>query len=539
MKKICILFLLALVGSHWTYGQTCGTPSPTRSTIYPSKINARGASAAVCVQVYFHIIRTSDGADAFLHPYLPAILSALNKAFTPHYITINEAGVDYINDTDFIQIDSRSEAIELGKVNHQSNAINFYIVQSLWQEGGRDLAGTTNTIPSNHLIIRSDQAETAFAAHELAHCFNLLHTHETSRGVEAIDGSNCQMAGDQVCDTPADPGTGFESDGFGCTYAGGGGYHPIPDNIMANVSANCLNSFTEGQGARMRQAITHDPLLQPRIGQGCIMMSRLDHLGCRPATVTLSNVGVAITRWTVSNNVRIIAQTDTSITITTTPGASGEGWLRAKLSNEIELTEEFWVGRPDVRNARIRSGGRLNQYATYGMTVSGDRYADNIEWVVPSGWGIATYGNNRSATITPTTTGPHLVRVRFVNDCGIQYRSVSVCVQGGGYFCGSLIDPNDPCANNPTGLPCLPDNPPPFSIGPNPASSVLTITQQNNAQSPKDTSKATSYLSIIGCQTKRKVSRSYCGFHSYRCILFLKRDIYSQDLWQWQQGTDS
>lgn len=476
MKNLLTLFLLML-SSYWAYAQVCGTPSAVNPKIYTSTPSARGASTAMCINVYFHIVRNSQGEDAFQHPYIEGVVLELNKAFSPHNIVINNAGVDYINNTDFVQIDNRAESMSLGQVNSQANAINYYIVERLWEEGDGELAGTSNSIPSNHLVIKWDQVERAISAHELAHCLNLLHTYETSRGTEAINGTNCQTAGDLVCDTPADPGTGFESNSFTCTYTGGGGYNPLPDNIMADVTENCRQSFTRGQGERMRRAIAEEPLLQPIVSNNCVSMSKLDHLECSPATVTLTNIGTATTRWTVSNNVQIVAQTNTSITVTNTSNTSGEGWLKATLNNGMELTEEFWVGKPDASHVLIRGGGTLNQHATYNLRVSGDRHADRIEWVVPFGWYITTYGSNHVANITPTTTGSHTIYVRFINDCGVQYRNVSVCVQGGGYSCGGPIDP---CANNPTGLPCLPDNPPPFSIGPNPASSVLTIKQRNN-----------------------------------------------------------
>lgn len=42
-------------------------------------------------------------------------------------------------------------------------------------------------------------------AHELGHYFGLRHTFDTENGAELVDGSNCETAGDGLCDTPADP----------------------------------------------------------------------------------------------------------------------------------------------------------------------------------------------------------------------------------------------------------------------------------------------------------------------------------------------
>jgi len=89
-------------------------------------------------------------------------------------------------------------------------------------------------------------------AHELGHFFGLLHTHETFRGRELADGSNCKIAGDLICDTPADPNLGAV-DLDGCTYTAnfvdfkGNQYRPDPTNIMSYAPIRCTNRFSIGQ----------------------------------------------------------------------------------------------------------------------------------------------------------------------------------------------------------------------------------------------------------------------------------------------------
>jgi hypothetical protein len=78
--------------------------------------------------------------------------------------------------------------------------------------------------------------------HEVGHYFNLLHTFETSGGNrELVNGSNCSVAGDLICDTPADPydATKPGTLNSGCTYTGtvtdanGELYRPDMTNIMS------------------------------------------------------------------------------------------------------------------------------------------------------------------------------------------------------------------------------------------------------------------------------------------------------------------
>jgi hypothetical protein len=47
-------------------------------------------------------------------------------------------------------------------------------------------------------------------AHEIGHNFGLLHTHQTPPA-ELVSGTNCATAGDEVCDTPADPNLSSKS----------------------------------------------------------------------------------------------------------------------------------------------------------------------------------------------------------------------------------------------------------------------------------------------------------------------------------------
>jgi len=194
--------------------------------------------------------------------------------------------------------------------------------------------------------------------------------------------------------------------------------------------------------------------------------------------VNLDNNQGSVT-WEVSPNITILSSDNNSITITASSTSSnGEGWLRATLDNGIVLTEEFWIGSPDVSNAELNIGGTVSLFATYGFSITGDIYATDFEWVVPTGWSITTYGTNRSATIRPTTTGRHTIYVRVVNECGFHYVNTEICVEGFGYSCSGFIDPDDPCADNDSGLPCLPDDPTPFRVHPVPASSELNIERE-------------------------------------------------------------
>jgi hypothetical protein len=264
MKKRKLLLIGILIWNlNSVFGQVCGTPHPTNPTVYSQeKINpqARGSSSALCIDVFFHIVRNTNGTNAFNTPNLNAIVNDLNEFYSPHNIIINNVGSGFINNTNFVNIDNDTEATNLGQINNRSDAINYYIVQTLWNVNGGFITGTANSIPSNNLVIRSDRVLTSTSAHELGHCLNLLHTHETARGVEAINSSNCSSAGDLVCDTPADPRLGTHNVNVNCEYFGGGGFNPLTNNIMSYSRGYCRDEFTNGQGQRMSKPVFYDCL---------------------------------------------------------------------------------------------------------------------------------------------------------------------------------------------------------------------------------------------------------------------------------------
>jgi len=102
--------------------------------------------------------------------------------------------------------------------------------------------------------------------HEMGHVWGLPHTF-AGNGVENVDGSNCETAGDGICDTPADPynpnvdnitwqnGCEFVFEGLD---ANGQFYQPDMGNIMSYYGCDC--GFTRGQYLRMASLIQNSSL---------------------------------------------------------------------------------------------------------------------------------------------------------------------------------------------------------------------------------------------------------------------------------------
>ena len=95
-------------------------------------------------------------------------------------------------------------------------------------------------------------------AHEIGHVLGLSHPHDVLIEPELVDGSNCTVGGDMLCDTPADPRLDLPGMMLPpCTYVGtvtdanGDLYTPMLNNVMSYTLCTA-DSLTPQQGALMR-----------------------------------------------------------------------------------------------------------------------------------------------------------------------------------------------------------------------------------------------------------------------------------------------
>ncbi len=100
-------------------------------------------------------------------------------------------------------------------------------------------------------------------AHEIGHVLGLSHTHDVLIEPELVDGSNCTIGGDMLCDTPADPRLDLPGMMLPpCTYVGtvtdanGDLYTPMLNNLMSYTLCTA-DSLTPQQGALMRYTADH------------------------------------------------------------------------------------------------------------------------------------------------------------------------------------------------------------------------------------------------------------------------------------------
>ena len=163
--------------------------------------------------------------------------------------------------------------IALGTSLKEPNAINIYFCKTATSgnTGGVGLTLAYYSPNGDYIVSRTDAAgDTPTLSHEVGHFFSLMHTFygweegsfdssfptwpcaptHTSIGVlvEKADGSNCQQAADQICDTPANYIL------FGnCNYTGGAKdptcvlINPDETNYMGYFDDVCQTNFTPNQ----------------------------------------------------------------------------------------------------------------------------------------------------------------------------------------------------------------------------------------------------------------------------------------------------
>ena len=220
--------------------------------------------------IKFHIIRKDDASGGVNIAQLQASLEKLNEHFLPIYLRfVALPDYNYINSDYFYQFEKEKEE-DLVKKGYLDKTINIYVVGGIKHEKNNYNAYTYLPTAKNNKdrIFISNKALTdgVSLTRQIGHYLSLYPTHGTSaedraRSDEFADGSNCRTAGDEICDTPADPRLDGRLVDQRCEYIGniqdGNSkfFRPLLNNFMSdNPRLSCVNSFTRQQYARMLYA---------------------------------------------------------------------------------------------------------------------------------------------------------------------------------------------------------------------------------------------------------------------------------------------
>ncbi len=218
------------------------------------------ANTTFTVPVTIHIVRTSAGTGGLSGAQLTQGMTDLNSYFASTGIQFIQSGsTNYIDSDAFYSIGSDGERNTLRNTYNVANTINLYFVDYVQNSCGIS-SFSFSTVQG--IVIDNDCMGVAINPstfpHEVGHYFDLFHTHETALGAELVNGSNCGISGDIVCDTPADPNISGSVSGFPtCGYTGietdanGDNYVPDPTNVMSYSLKTCRTVFSTQQKERM------------------------------------------------------------------------------------------------------------------------------------------------------------------------------------------------------------------------------------------------------------------------------------------------
>jgi GEVED domain/Secretion system C-terminal sorting domain/Pregnancy-associated plasma protein-A len=305
MKKIYFLlysFVIPLIGFSQQNHIECGTSIPSAQEIeltqnfirnfQSNTQNLRPSAETVYIPIKLHVVIPDNGdlrgsffsSKSFNQSlaYTNAVYKKANIQFfvtgSINYIKSSKLLNITVNSSEFVMVDGFAENIveeELCRPHEIPNVINLFFVNNSTVNGA--LATSYAKLPnptsitklSSYRIVMTALAIGGYGdlkfpvlAHEIGHHFSLHHPFDAIGGKELVKrgaGSNCETAGDLVCDTPADPHNEISNaDKLLCgdlppNYkdANGDIYKPDMTNVMTYYSNYCKNTFTAGQYERI------------------------------------------------------------------------------------------------------------------------------------------------------------------------------------------------------------------------------------------------------------------------------------------------
>lgn len=280
MKHALLFSLLLLLGfgieAQNTYRECATAPSQAWANQLRSKmaaLQAMDAKKMTPVQVPYqvHLFKKSDSSSVLTLADIYHEIDTVNSFYANANMFLYEcAPPELIIDDSLYDFASAEEPILLSQ-HYMPDVLNLYFPNTA-KSGNTLVCGYSRYPPSVDLavIAASCAKNGSTLPHEIGHYFGLMHTHETFAGAELVDGSNCSFAGDQICDTPADPMLDYSTVNVSCMYTGtatdGNGMPYAPDvtNIMSYSRKECRFYFSP-----MQYVVLHTTMQNERSYLSC------------------------------------------------------------------------------------------------------------------------------------------------------------------------------------------------------------------------------------------------------------------------------
>jgi len=218
----------------------------------------RSGEVLTSVPIKAHIIRQTNGTGGLTAQQLEDAITIMNGYYKNANIEfVLCGGINYINNSTYYDFE-QSEQSALIAAHQTDDVVNIYFANSVRSSSGSSLCGYAYYPGGPNVVVMQNGCTRngSTLSHELGHFFALPHTHGGSPA-ELVDGSNCSDAGDDFCDTPADPRLSSGTVSSSCVYTGtatdanGDLYMPEPRNIMSYSRKSCRTLFSMEQYATM------------------------------------------------------------------------------------------------------------------------------------------------------------------------------------------------------------------------------------------------------------------------------------------------
>lgn len=267
-KNLAFVAIIFFV-SDAAYSQTgqCGTIDvPYNNYTELKKGNSIRLKSTCNIRIRINIITQDDGFHSVMgEDMLTSEIDITNTYLDSVGINLSISDFNYIANSYLYDFDDLQEGIDGLASFNESGVIDIYIVSNLLQHGTCAFT-TVESIMSNVIVIDRTCSNAYNFAHQVGHYLGLIHPHSIGNGVELVDRSNCEVAGDFLCDTPADPDLTFAIIDSDCVYQGmldpddeldpnGDRYKPDVELVMSYTTTICGTRFTAQQGMVMKNVI--------------------------------------------------------------------------------------------------------------------------------------------------------------------------------------------------------------------------------------------------------------------------------------------